>query len=318
MTGVINQLIDIYARCKCTDVGEDSDYCALLDNNKRNALFDKERARIELYKKELEDRVSIQVTSRDQVREALKFLNKIIMGREIRYVTECIELIIKTYSSAWNEEQTKYFAEYSIALQSNHDYFLSFTTRNYDELNENIVNRRYKYFIKSMLGSNKYEKDKIRKNLLAESINSFLTNERLKGFFYPDREGDNRYVNEKLQEAINKSFFFIQVVQNIMFECVDPNYCFIEYTQAKKNRHGDCMHYILAEESHKALIPDHEVCLDYKLWHEEIGGRDKIILEFTERYNPTQISEFKKNLKEKLVDAIRTLKMKFYEDVPAD
>lgn len=313
-----NQLIEIYARCKWSEVGEDSEYRTLLDENEGEACFYQERTRIENYKKRLEELVGIQITTKDQIAEALKLLNRVIKRKNNDHINDCIELIVKTYGSNWTKNQTRHFNNCCTALQKHYDYFISFTSRNADEQNENKVNSSHKFFIRHILGPDKYNKDKNKRNLLAESINCLLKKELLNGFYYHDKEGDNTYVDEKLNEAIDKSFFFIQVVQNIMFDYVDPNYCFLEYEQAKKTIHENCMHYILAEKSHNDLIAKHYVTLDYDTWYEEVFRRDKIILEFTEKYILTQILEIKTKLQENLVNAINQLKLKYIEDVPGD
>jgi hypothetical protein len=319
MDEIIAQLIEIYAHCPCAEIGEDPAYQDLCRRYDADDRFHRLRDRIATYKSFMEKCVGIQVTTRDQVVEALKLLSRVIQRGDEQYINHCMQLTIKTYGAQWSAKQKAHYQKYSAALQKYYDYFLSFTTKNANAPYENKVNSRYRYLIKHILGSERYERDKARQNLFAEAIHSLLKRELLQGFFFPDREGDNTYLDEKLDTSVQNCFAFVQVVQNIMFKWGDKNYCFLEYDKANAAVPQHCKYYVLAEPSNEDLRSfESNVDLQYDIWYREVLQRDKIILEATETHNLHQIMRIKKSLQDKLVLPVKQMKQKCLENVPFD
>ena len=231
------QLIEIYAKCKVDVIGHNDEFIRLRDENQDHPTFRSVNRTVQDIKRRLEKLVGIQTSKKNQVIEALMLLNRIIGGDEEK-AEICYNLILRTYARAWDHSELDHFKKYYYALNNFYDYFLSFTNRNPSPGNDNIINRKYKHFITDVLGKTRYkEADKRKENLLAETINYLLKNadQPLKGFFYPQKEGDSRNVKNKLSQACRESFVFIQIVQNIMFVKInDTNYCHFEYQDAKK------------------------------------------------------------------------------------
>jgi len=314
-----DELIEIYSRSNTDEVSDNEDYRELCDENVNNSIFHAERNLVESIKKHLEESIGIQTSTKNQVIEALKRLNKKIKSKEKERINICYELIIKTYSENWTKKELKHFNNYYEALKNYNDYFLSFTNRKPAKNHENIINYRYKFLIKNILGNEQFNKaDKNDENLLAVSINYLLENEQLKGFFYPKKVGDNQIVEEKLKRGCKQSFVFIQIVQNIMFiHYNDTNYCHFEYEHAKSNASiKKYMKFVLAENSHDNMIKKDDISDEYDEWYDDVAGRDKIILEHTETYNQGHILKQRSKIRENLLDEINKLKWELIENVP--
>jgi hypothetical protein len=315
-----DQLIEIYARCDTDKVSEDPAYRQLCSENAGQALFNSEREKVEKIKQMLEKSVAKQSSFKNQVIEALISLNRtIIKPKNEEEIDICYTLIIRGYSKDWNQNQLDHFNKYYAALQHNYDYFLSFTDRNPDPECYNEINIRHQFLIKRILGSDNFKKANKKENLLARAIHSLLLRDGNKrGFFYPQKEGDNQKVEEKLRRACEHCFVFIQIIQNIMFACDNKtNYCYFEYCHAHKclaGKKGPI--FLLAEKSHDSLIKRRDVHPDYDEWYQETLDRDKIILETTENYNPTHISKLLDTIRKNLVEKIDKIKWEIIEDVP--
>ena len=322
MRKYIDELVEIFAQCDTDSLNENQAYRQLCLENARQSLFNTERKKVEKIKRLLEKTVGKQSSTKNQVIEALKSLNKIIVKpKNEEEFNICYNLIIKSYSKNWSKYQLAHLNDYSDALKNYYDYFLSFTDRNPTPESDNYINNQHRFLIKRVLGHDNFKKANKKENLLARAIHYLLESSgKKKGFFYPQKEGDNQKVEEKLRNACEHCFVFIQIIQNIMFSCGDnTNYCYFEYCHAHKclaGRKGFI--FLLAENSQDSLIKWHDVYIDYDEWYQEILDRDKIILERTEKYNPTHLSNLLDSIRKNLVKKIDTIKWEIIEDVPED
>ncbi len=312
-----NKLIEIFAHCNnISNLKKNQDYIKLCHENLGRDWFNAERERVEKIYRSLGITVGKQSSLKNQVIEALILLNRIKTQEEKNI---CYALIIKVYSNQWKNGKLDHFEKYYDALQKNYDYFLSFTDRNPTPEYDNYINVNYRYFIKKLLGK-EFNKANQKENLLARAIHYLLESSgNKKGFFYPQKEGDNQEVEEKLKSACEHCFVFIQLIQNIMFtDGNETNYCHFEYCHARK-----CLAdkkefiFLLAEKSHDSLKQIHrDVCFKYDEWYRDILERDKIILEPTEKYNQTEILKMIGKIRKNLVEKIDKIKWEIIEDVP--
>jgi hypothetical protein len=330
MESFTKTLIECYAKYAVENVDQCKEYKTLCNENKDDTLFNKERERIERLKRDIEKEVDQKSsTSSDLIINALKLLNKKFSRKGSPKSKEDVEyiykLILKTYSSHWREDQKDYFKNVYKAITTYMDYFLSFTKRKSTPNLKNIVNSHHMYFIRAILhwSEEKFEKENEKdKNLLAEAINYLLRShkQQLRGFYYPEHEHDNQKVKEKLRDASGKTFAFVQIIQNVMlsksFPC-EPNYCFFEYCEAKRNISDDKRLFILAEGSRKDTIANGDYWENFDTWYNEIKGKDQLILEHTEdSYNSEQIARLRRVIKKNLLDKVSETKRKMINEVP--
>ena len=316
-----DKLIEIFAQCDIDDLERNQDYIKLFREYQGKVWFDHKRKIVTEIKRFLEESVEQQASSKNQIIEALKSLN-MMNNQEEKNI--CYELIIKGYSNQWTENQLNHFKKYSDALQNYWSYFFSFTGRNPAPQQDNYINIKHRFLIEHILGRYFYKRaDKKKQNLLAEAINYCLkiegNNGGTGGFYYLDQPGDNRDVEEKIQEELEKCFVFIQLIQNIMFlPDQNPNYCYSQYRYAREF-FPDTTNFIflLAEESRDSLLAiRHEIPLEYYEWYSDILDRDLIILEPTENYNRKHIQNQIYKIRQNIVQKIDQIKWKMIEDVP--
>ena len=314
------ELVEIFSRCDTDKLSENQEYCELCRKNVSQTSFNSERKKVQEIKELLERTVGEQSSTKNQVIQALRSLNRIIESKNEEEIDICYNLIIKTYSKIWPQNQLAHFEKYSDALQNNYDYYFSFTDRNPTPEYDNYINKQHRFLIKRLLGKKEFERANKKENLLARAIHYLLESSgKKKGFFYPQKEGDKQKVEEKLRNACEHCFVFIQLIQNIMFaDGNKTNYCYFEYCHAHKclaGRKGFI--FLLAENSHDSLIKLHDVYLEYEQWYQEILQRDKIVLEPTENYNkPTHLSKLLDTIRKNLVEKIDKIKWEIIEDVP--
>ncbi len=311
-----NKLVEIYAKYDIDKLSEKKEYYELCRENISQSLFNKERQRVEKIKRILEESVGKQSSTKNQVIEALRSLNRMNNEEEINL---CYALIIKGYSKQWTQNQLVHFDKYFSAIKKNYDYFLSFTDRNPNPEYDNLINNQHKFLIKTILGKKVFEKANKKENLLARAIHFLLesTGNR-KGFFYTQKPADNQEVKEKLINACEKCFVFIQLVQNIMFYPGNTtNYCYFEYCHACKCLAGERdFIFLLAEKPQNSLIKLRDVYYEYDKWYRDILDRGKITIEPTENYDRTHITRQLNKIRKDLFNQIEEIKWKIIENVP--
>lgn len=322
-------LIECYAK-GVENVDQCKEFQTLCDKEGGKFIFDAERQRIENLERSIEREVCSSSTSREQIINALKLLDKKFAPKDNKKNKEDVkyiyELILKRYdnNSHWRADQLAHFNKVYTAITTYSDYFLSFTKRKSTKNQPNTVNSNHKYLISHILQLTSREfgsVSKENKNLLAEAIDYLLRShkQQLRGFYYPVHEHDNRIVEEKLRDASKKTFVFIQIIQNVMlskhFPC-EPNYCFFEYCEAKRNISDDQrILFISAEGLREDIISKNDIWEKYDKWYDEMK-KDIIILEYTESYNLKQIKGLKNEIKEKLLNRVSEAKEKMIDEVP--
>lgn len=311
MTTYTEKLIDIYATCNTDKISKNPRFIKLRNQHKHDQDFPNINREIQDIKKLIEKRVLIQSYHKNQIIKALKVSNRIVKTNKEESIKIVHDLIIKMFRSKWTRKQLNHFETFFTALENCYDYCLSFTKRNPSPGQVNIINQKYKFLIKDILGHKKYKQaNRIKDNLLAASINYLLENEQLNGFYYPHKEGDSQKVKQKLKEGCENSFVFVQLIQNVMFtDLNDENFCFFEYNVAVKPRpFRKHFKFLLAGNSHKDLIKEEEVSLEYDDWYQNVYESDKLIIEPTDVYNAAQIKELKDKISEKLLQSVKNSK----------
>ena len=319
MSNYKDELVDIYASYALSEIKNSLEYVNLCEQHNEDPQFHWFREKIEKIKQYLERTVEIQSSEKGQVSEALITIYRVMGDKDEEILSYCRMLINNAYEKKWSPKRVDYFETIrDILTTTEYDYFLSFTRRKRSSGGYNPVNNNYEHFIKAILGKSWFEdKEKIEKNLLARSIHQILTDSGYKGFFYPDRIGDNQPVDAKVERACKNSHIFIQVIQDIMF--VKPNvenYSFKEYNYVKDNFSKEQILFVLAEESYEKFKSMPPVCLDYLDWYDHIIKKDLVILEFTKTRKQKDIDLLKKKIEDKICDKIREYKNHLIENVP--
>jgi F0F1-type ATP synthase delta subunit len=333
MESFTKTLIECYAKYGVENVNQCEDFKTLCNKERGDFIFNEERRRIENLQRSIESEVSRSPTSREQIINALKLLDKKFAPKDNKKNKEDVEyiyeLILKGYCNKdWRADQLDYFKKVYKAITTYSDYFLSFTNRKATKNNPNIVNFNHMYLIKWLCPSYREKKhfereSKENNNLLAKAIYYFLRSNKpqLRGFYYPVHEGDNQKVKEKLRAAAGNTFVFIQIIQNIMFsknfDC-ENNYCFFEYCEAKRNISGEHQRilFILAEDSREDIIPKTDIWEKFENWYDEMVEKDKIILEYTKTYRPRQLEKLEDKIKKNLLNRVSEAKEKMIDKVP--
>jgi len=222
MSNYEDELVDIYASYgKLSEAEKSLEYQKLCrQHDKKNSPFHKFRKDMSEIKGFIEENIEQkQLSEKGQISVSLKIMQTLLKNKKEKNILNCChKLIINAYSKNWGPEQLRYFKDvYEKLTTTEYDYFLSFTRRNTQPDEYNIVNQHYKYFIADTLGRHSLKKEEmIKTNLLARSIHHLLRT-RHTGFFYPDDIGDNKLVDPKVERACKNSLLFIQLIQNIMF-----------------------------------------------------------------------------------------------------
>lgn len=325
MDNLERELIEIYVKTPIGKMQENAEYVSLCEENKYNSAFNEYRSKIEKIRKQIEKKVLNQESIKNQVKEALIILKKKKRGACKKSFTYAKKLVEGIFFGKWSQNQKEYFDDVTKTLERCcSDYFLSFTSRKPNPKEINILHMRYKFFIKEILVISNWDR-KIKEakrnntNLLAETINKLLSNSNFTGYYYPDYLGDNRDIEDKICNGCNATLFFIQLVQNIMFERPNDrtNYCFFEYQNAEKNIPSERRLYILAEDRLSSFIDNCEVCDEYDTWHMEVEEKDKIHLQPVEMKRESSIIKAnKEKITNGLVNILKQKKKELLDNVP--
>ena len=328
MDKLTDKLISIFATNNFSEIKNDTEFLELYKKYKNESLFKNVVATLTEIKEDLDLRYDGCNSAKEQVIEALYFMNEIVHERDDTLSDNTFNLILKMSENFWTDKQTQHFIGSYNAMLNKTDYFFSYTDRNPNSPNLNSINRRYKHLIIHLLGEDKYKnEDKNKKNLLAESLNSFFQGHGLKGFYYPREEGTSYPVDEKLTHSLKNSYVFIQLIQNIMFTKPEQkngekkkNYCHKEFKTATNHFSNDnqCMKFLLAERNHDSLVDPVEVPRSYQKWYHRIAKSSAFEIAFTEKEDPDKIIGVKDSIREKVVEDIKKSKWEFLLAVPSD
>lgn len=319
---VTNQLLDIYANTKNDEVSTNSAYRKLYDKHHSLLWFKGNQSKIEEAKQWIEDRIEIQESVKDQLRECLKLLKKRKMSLDEKGYDFVLSLIQKMYYAGWSTNQKTHFDEVCCILDNwKKQYFLSFTGRKLNPDGINQLHKDHQYFIRSVLSykKNDWLRDiRSDENLLAKAINELLA-QKLRGFYYPYHDGDNSGVEEELRNECMCTFSFVQLVQNIMFHAHAnrKNYCHCEYCHVKEaNVPEERRLYILAEECHEELMKIDDVHDEYEEWLAEIHTKSKVELDFTRTHRARIIEEQRNKIEKNIIKKIKYERDQLFENVP--
>ena len=312
------KLIELYSRNETEVIGNDLQYQDLCEKNKENPQFHEDRIAIESIKKFIEDTVLIQSRSKNQVIEALYNANMYFKKND-DFISACYKELIKNiFVNRWADEEMQHFNSFFEKLRDYNDYFLSFTNRSSDPTNRNDINVDYDLLIKNVFNQDKLNTLDDKRNLLAYVIHHLLSTEH-RGFFFPEREGSHDIIKDKLVEGCEKSFVFIQLIQNNLFEGdVEANFCHFEFLKANENPFTkNFIKYIFAIDSFDDLVKSRNINIDYSEWYNDVRKRDRIFLEHPGiPYKAEQISLLRKRIKVELSKEIEKLKWELIENVP--
>lgn len=317
MPDMRDELIQLYAAHKVADVVGDPQYQQLCEQYKGNRQFDGERALVEEAKSRLESYLDKAATRSAQVREALIQLNKHRRGRDLHLY---YDLISKACKPNWSPAQQTYFEDSWKLINSEYDFFLSFTTRYRPAGGENPINARYKYFIIDEIQKPFFNSaDRSKENLLVTALYRKLAQPPLRGFLFKEYENDNTVTEKKLRDACARAIVFVQVVQNVMFE--EPagrtNYCFFEYKEVKSSIHEeDQLLFVVAEQAKGDLVSRHDVPRPYEPWYDHVLSKDPPYLEEVRDYDRGHIRALRKKFEATIVQKVKDARNRIFDKVP--
>ena len=293
------QLINSYVTYLKTEPETESEYHALEQAHGTETEFNQTRLILRNWRKSFADMMhAADVAAPPDKGEraqynAIKCLHAI--KQEQKREARCVlaHFAYEALSAGWTEDQKNRFCDVAQKLIDGYDYFLSFTGRNPNRQVAKLrVNREYIEFIRDVLTDDMISTAKMdTDNLLAMAINALLKERRCEGFFYPDRRGDSKEVQKKLQIGCKESLSFVQLLDNEMFilsQNVDENYCHFEYLRAVENKLD--MLFLFPYADHRDLEKEHLDALDG--WYQKISKADLRILPPAPMSQRTNIRRF--------------------------
>lgn len=311
-----DEVLDLYGGDGTVeDIERSKDFANVRNRQTRPEEFDAEALYIRKLRLELEKLLREQ-RPLTQVKLCLELLYRAKkQDREAYY-----RLIKGAYYKYWSDTQKKYFDDAYTVIAGNTYYFLSFTHHNPTNGAINIINREHQGFIEFTLGKElEGIGDFVRKNMLAEAINYYLCNAYLDGFYYPLHNGDNAVVKEKLTKACNLALTFIQIIHAaIFFKADDVNFCWFEYDKVRQSGVCKKMFFVLAEQRDdvKNLRLRNT---DFGSWlASAVDEQDALELIPTpgRNFDDAAIRENRKNVKQRIVNAISNIRKLMFEDIP--
>ncbi len=311
------EILTLYSKASVEDVQLGADYrklCAKYGNDVRTKRgFFGVLQKIEELRTRIDDWLGGAASISQQVEMALRLLWKL---RGSALEGEYARLVLASYGDLWSSEQCLYFQKWAKFFVEASPYFLSFTSRNeaYPEVNQ--VNRNHRYFIEDALGKGSFENPEElgAENLLARAIHHHLVNRRPGGFFFPQHEGDNQKVKQKLLTALETSFALVQLVQEELFRLHEPerNWCQLEYDVISEHSPERVLFVQI-----DPVIDYDQVHVDFDDWYRHFAEKDPIKLSWTRWGEEVSSVEtnFKK-IREELVEQIDQVRDQVYLGVP--
>jgi hypothetical protein len=311
MSSITDQLLDLYCSGPIERVHASEAYQNLYALHEGERTFYVERNKFEELRIQVDRFLQSTGSHREQVEFALRLLRRLDtpdkkeIGRK---------LILGSYALLWPPPLKTFFEDKSAVIMNAKDYFLSFTNRNPNNPHQNEINIRHKFFIRDSLGEKSYDRANLStQNLLAETVRYHLKKRHYDGFYYPEHEGDNTIVKEKLTKNCLNALAFVQLVQAAMFRdnSPSPNWCFFEYDLASKNN-PDGILFIKVEDN----IREPGVHLGFSEWYEFYTENDALLLEPTARWNSAKIDNNISAIEEKLASQIDRSINRIYLSIP--
>ncbi|HWN44086.1 MAG TPA: hypothetical protein VNW71_17815 [Thermoanaerobaculia bacterium] len=311
MTELQKRLVQLYANGPVDKVHELAAYQQLCRKHENDNAFDGERETIENLRVMIDDWIGKQKSYRDQIEIGLRLIQKLSKPEQKEI---CRELTLHSYGERWSGEQRAYFENKSLFITGASDYFLSFTNRNPNRPNLNLINRNHQFFIIDVLGQEAYDRaDRSARNLVAEAIHDLLRSRRLTGFFYPEHLGDNTQIEVKLRDNCTRAFAFVQLVQEEIFRFShqSKNWCHFEYAVAQETGADRILFVQLDEEIRKQGI-SHE----FETWFQGFTKQDALKLRWTRWHEPAAIDENFEKVSRKLTEQIDRSIERVYSGIP--
>ena len=196
------ELITLFAKNSVATIGTVQAYRELCDKHVGDHIFEDQRLAVEEAKTAIEALMDKQKTFRAQIFQALRRL----YAQKTEHFELYRALIRDGYAFRWQAAQLAYFEDEAERIKANaYDAFISFTTRS-PAAGDKVINRRYYYFIKAVIGPDYVTPEDMRKrNLLARAFYNLLKDESLEGFYYPNYEGNSAEVLKELEEKLRES-----------------------------------------------------------------------------------------------------------------
>jgi hypothetical protein len=244
----------------------------------------------------------------NQVALALQLFYSCRKEKDLQQI--CRQLTLLRFAPHWSGDQQDYYTKVSEKLEHWRDYFLSFTNYSPVEGEPMYVNNQHKVMISLGLGRTACLPETKEMNLLALLVEYMLSNDALKGFYYPKaREpGD---VQKRLQREAESALVFVQLLQNSMFD-KQPNYCLDEFDAARTDK-SRTMIFIMTIPR-QDFVKREEIEFRMLHWHDAITKQDPIELEPT--LSETQAWDQLTLIKERLVDQVKAVRQDLYRNVP--
>lgn len=312
MNELRRRLVDLYSGGPVTEVQSSSAYQDLLTEHKGDRVFDAERDMVQESREWVDKRLSNKPSYKDQVASALRLLRT---SKKPEQTEACRELVLQTYGTRWDANQRKYFEDKSLVIMEAWDYFLSFTNHNPARGQLNQVNKNYKYFIRKSMQRGEFERANLsERNWLAHTVDYLLrTESNLNGFYYPEHEGDNAIVEEKLRTNCLKALAFVQLVQRDIFHYnADgyPNWCFFEY-EVVRQQSADRILFVQVDQN----IPAETFNPAFDDWYAAFKARDPVKLTTTPTYREAVILENERKITD-LAEQIQSAVDRIYLEIP--
>lgn len=309
------ELVKLYGSGKVAEIEQGQGFAQLCAKYRKAEGFEPERLRIRDFRANLEE-ICCGQTNQAQVRLCLKLLS---VKKKDEDRTDYHDLIIDAYYDYWSEPQKKHFDHLYAILKGDVYFFLSFTTRSNTPMYASKVNKKNRYFLADVFWPKELSKvgDLTKENMLAAAIYRYLEEQGLSGFYYPRHEGMSNHVEKRLRTHCRRTLTFVQLVQGVMFESKEPNFCHFEYKEARQSELCRKRIYIMGEERADILARKNIISEKWLPWFDEITkDKDALELVSTRYRDDVAVQKNHKELKEKIVRQIEHIRDELFEKIP--
>ena len=208
----------------------------------------------------------------------------------------------------WSKEQQRFFDDAFKVILYWKDFFLSYTTRNVWETNND-----FKEIISCVFSTSYIKQEKGNKNFLAELIVKYLTHENLSGFFDKKDMTPGDEFKKKMIEECKNCFVFVQLIEDIVFSKTvndETNWCHFEFENFYKGENSlpDCKRYFFMVTDREIIPKKNAVLKEHEHWVKTIRDTDFIDI-------PVKFKNVLRRKISKLSEEIRETKrkiLKFY------
>lgn len=309
------EIVKLYGSGKVAQIEQGHTFKQLCTKYQAAEGFEAERLRIRSFRMNLEDICHNQI-NQAQVRLCLKLLSQ-EKKKEDR--ADYHDLIIDVYYEYWSDPQQKHFDHSYTILTGDVYFFLSFTTRSNTPEYATKVNQENRYFLEHVFWPKELPEvgDLSKDNMLAAAIWRYLRDQGLSGFYYREHEGTSNEVMKRLKANCDKTLTFLQLVQGVMFDYKEPNFCHFEYETVLGSKVCRKRIYVMGEERDDILARKNIIFKKWLPWFNEITkDKDALQLVPTPDRNDVAIKKNREALKKKIVRQIEHIRDDLFEKVP--